>query len=95
MATESKINFEQFKEQWASEMVYDRSMFDIEETMHELYIEYKDALKSYGKDFTVKQWCEFFHQECDLDKHPYMLKDKALQTHHGNSIKQMANRYRK
>ena len=89
------MNFEHFKKEWADAMVYKPADFDFEETMHELYIEFKDGLQSYGKNFTVKQWCEFFHQDCDLDQHPYMLKEKALQTHHGNGLKEMANKFRK
>ena len=44
---------------------------------------------------SVKQWCEFFYVDCDLDQHPYMLKEKALKTKHGNSLKEMANEFRK
>jgi len=89
------MDFEQFKNEWKNEMVYTTIDFDIEEELHELYIEYKEGLKCYGKDFSVKQWCEFFHQDCDLDIHPYMLKSKALKSHHSNSLRKAANMYRK
>lgn len=89
------MDFQQFKKEWADAMVYTPKEFDYETTMHELYIEYKDGLNSYGKNFTVKKWCEFFHQDCDLDIHPYMLKEKAMQTHHSNSLREIANNFRK
>lgn len=89
------MDFQHFKKEWAGAMVYNPKEFDYENTMHELYIDYKDGLQSYGINFTVKKWCDFFHAECDLDSHPYMLKEKALQTHHGNGLKEMANRFRK
>lgn len=89
------MDFQQFKKEWAETMVYKPKEFDFENTMHELYIEFKDGLLTCGKGFSVKQWCEFFHADCDLDQHYYMLKDKALQTHHGNGLKEMANRFRK
>jgi len=81
------MDFKQFKTEWADAMVYRPAEFDYEETMHELYIEYKDAMNSYGKGMSVKQWCEFFHIDCDLDQHPYMLKSKALDSKHGNGLK--------
>jgi len=89
------MDFNQFKIEWADAMVYKPADFDYAETMHDLYVEFKISWQSYGKNYTVKQWCEFFHQDCDLDNHPYMLKEKAMQTHHGNSLKEMANVFRK
>ena len=70
------MNFEQFKKEWADTMVYKPSEFDYNETMHELYIEYKESLNGYGSNMSVKEWCEFFHAESDLGKSPYMLKSK-------------------
>lgn len=95
MRTKIKMDFQQFKKEWADTMVYCPADFDCEETMHELYIEYKESLQGYGRNMSVKQWCEFFHAECDLDRHPYMIKSKALQTRHGNGLKKLANEYRK
>jgi hypothetical protein len=89
------MDFQKFKKEWADTMVYKPTDFDYEETMHELYVEYKESLNGYGSSMSVKEWCEFFHAECDLDQHPYMLKEKALQTHHGNGLKEMANQFRK
>jgi len=89
------MDYNQFKNEWRDAMVFSTVDFDLDETLNELYAEYKDGLKTYGKNYTVKQWCEFFHAECDLDKHPYMLKGKAINTHHGNGLKEMANKFRK
>ena len=89
------MDFKQFKKEWADTMVYKPPAFDYEVTMHELYIEYKESLSGYGKNMSVKEWCEFFHADCDLDQHPYMLKEKALQTKHSNSLRELANRFRK
>lgn len=89
------MDFQQFKNEWADTMVYKPKDFDYENTMHELYIEYKEALSGHGRNMSVKQWCEFFHAECDLDQHPYMIKEKALKTKHGNSLKEMANKFRR
>jgi hypothetical protein len=97
ISAESKIrtmDFQQFKKEWADAMVYKPKDFDYENTMHELYIEYKESLRNWAKGMTVKQWCEFFHEDCDLDQHPYMLKERALKTKHGNGLKEMANRFR-
>ncbi len=89
------MSFQQFKKEWSDAMVYNHNEFDYENTMHELYVEYKEALNSYGRNMSVKEWCHFFHKECDLDQHPYMIKEKALNTKHGNSLKEIANRFRK
>lgn len=88
------MNFEQFKKEWGDAMVYTPKEFDYENTMHELYIDYKQSANGYGNGMSVKQWCEFFHQDCDLDEHPYMLKEKAMKTHHSNSLREMANQHR-
>lgn len=84
------MDFNQFKKEWCEAMVYKPSEFDYENTMHELYVEYKH----FNEGMPIRQWCEFFHAECDLDTHPYMLKHKALGTNHGNGLKQMANKWR-
>lgn len=88
------MNFNQFKKEWAGVMVYRPSEFDYENEMHDLYVEYKESLNGYGRNMSVREWCNFFHQDCDLDEHPYMLKEKALKTHHGNGLKTLANRLR-
>jgi len=88
------MEYNQFKNEWRDAMVFSTIDFDLDDTLNELYTEYKYALQTYGKNYTVKQWCEFFHSECDLDKHPYMLKDKAMNTHHANGLKNMANKFR-
>jgi hypothetical protein len=95
MMKNDKMSFDQFKKEWSDAMVYNPNEFDYENKMHELYIEYKEGLESYGKNFSVSQWCYFFHQDCDLDTHPYMIKSKAINTHHGNGLKEFANRFRK
>ncbi len=94
MKPDNTMNFDRFKKEWADAMVYTPKEFDYENTMHELYIEYKQSNFGYLKGKTVSEWCEFFHQGCDLDEHPYMLKEKAMKTHHSNSLRQSANNHR-
>ena len=88
------MDFAQFKVEWADAMVYKPAEFDYENTMHELYIEYKESLHGYGVLMSVKEWCEFFHEGLDLDTHPFMLKSAALNSKHGNSLKEVANQWR-
>ncbi len=90
-----EINFNSFKKQWADAMVYNPKEFNYENTMHSLYIEYKtNTFCGFPKCKTVKQFCDVFHQDCDLDEHPFMLKDKAMKTHHSNSLRESANMHR-
>ena len=89
------MNYEQFKKEWKDAMVYAPSKFDVEQTLNDFYTEYKISFSGYGKGMTVKQWCDFFFPDNDLDTHPYMLKNKALKTKHGNGLKKMANEFRK
>ena len=87
------MNFNQFVREWKESMVYNPDSFDFEETLNELYIEYKYTVKKYA-GMGVKEWCEDWFAECDLDTHPYMLKAKALKTRHGNGLRELANKYR-
>jgi len=89
------MNFEQFKNEWKQVMVYKPKKFDFEEEMHDLYIDFKEATSCNAVIKTVKEFCEFFFLGYDLDTHDYMLKDLALNTHHGNILKKSANEYRK
>jgi len=70
------MDFKTFKKEWADAMVYNPKEFDYENTMHELYIHYKHALSLCAEGCTVIEWCTFFHNECNLYEHPYMLKQK-------------------
>lgn len=88
------MDFNEFKREWSDVMLHKPSEFDYEETLNELYAEYKLAIKNYDAGLTVKGWCNYFHADCDLDTHPYMLKSKAINTHHGNSLKIMSNKQR-
>ena len=94
MEKRETLNYEQFKKEWKDVMVYKPSDFDFEQTLNDYYTEYKTS-SDYAKGFTVKEWCEFFFSEFDLDKHPYMLKDKALKSKHSNGLRKMANESRK
>lgn len=89
------MDFKQFQKEWKDVMVFKPSEFDVEQTLNDFYTEYKTSLNNYGKDMTVKEWCEFFFEDFDLDDHPYMIKEKAMKTHHSNSLREMANEYRK
>lgn len=87
------MDFNQFKKEWAESMVYNPSKFDYDNTMHDLYVQYKESIICYS--MTVEEWCNFRHEDNDLDMHPYMLKSKALKTHHSNDLRKSANQFRK
>lgn len=89
------MNFEQFKREWKEMMVYTTIDFDFNNAIQDLYVEYSTSLNTYGKGMSVREWCEFFHADCDLDEYPYMIKTKALKTHHANGLKELANQFRK
>jgi hypothetical protein len=88
------MNYKQFRQEWKDSMVYKPAEFDVEQTINDYYTEYKEALEHYCNGMSVKEWCEFFFADIDLDTHPYMLKEKALKTKHGNSLREMANEFR-
>jgi len=85
------MDYNQFVTEWKDAMAYRLSEFDFDEDLNEHYIEYKESQENYGKGMTVKEWCEFFFADFDLDTHPYMLKEKAIKTRHGDSLKELAS----
>lgn len=73
------MNFELFKKQWYDVMDLDPNIdkdTDMIEVLNEYYIEYKISLKTYGDDWTVKEWCEFFFFEFNKDEHNFWLKQQ-------------------
>jgi hypothetical protein len=85
------INFDKFKKAWQNTMVYRPADFDFENTMHDLYIAFKE---NHDWADSVEHWIEDWHAECDLNIHPFMLKSKAWGTPHMNGLIEMANVYR-
>lgn len=89
-----KMNFQRFKKEWKEAMVYNPDECDIEQEINDYYTEYKDSLSKYGKGMSVKEWCEFYFYDFNLDDNPYMLKEEALKTKHGDGLKKLANQFR-
>lgn len=85
------MTFEQFVKEWKDAMVFKPAEFDVEATLNDIYIDYKNTVQHE----TVKEWCNFFFADCDLDTHPYMIKSIAINTHHANNLKKTANIHRK
>ena len=98
------MNYEQFKKEWKYAMVYNPSKFtqtrdgeDFDSCVQEAYITYKggdEMSPSYIEHYTVKEFCEDFYQDADLDTHPYMVKSKAIKTKHANGLISMAIKFR-
>lgn len=85
------MNYNQFVTEWKDAMVYQPNKFDFDEDLNEHYIEYKESQDNYGKGMSVKEWCEFFFVDFDLDTHPYMLKEKAIKKKHGDGLRKLAS----
>ena len=89
------MDFNQFCKEWKDCMVYKISSdFDLIESLNEWYIEFKNCNSKLLKPYSVKEWCEFWFEDVDLDSHYYMLKNKALNSKHSNGLIEMANKYR-
>ena len=90
-----KITFKQFEKEWKEAMVYRESQIDgFSRFMQEQYVNYKGKELGFSFDeiYNVKEFCDFFYQDADLDTHPYMIKDKALDSKHIKGLINLAKR---
>lgn len=85
------MNYAQFKKEWKDNMAYRPSEIDdLEQLLNDYYTEYKsDPMFS---KMTVKEWCEFYFAEFDLDTHPYMIKMKAISSKHADGLRDLINK---
>lgn len=90
------MNFEQFKKEWKDAMVYIPAKFDsFEDFMHDQYVIYKEKdneARCFYEIYTVKQWCDFFYMDWDLDTHQAMIKSKAIRSRHVKGLLDIINR---
>ncbi len=90
-----KITFEQFQKEWKESMVYRETQFDdFGQFMQDQYVHYKsDELGfTFNQIYNVKEFCDFFYMDADLDTHPYMIKEKALNSKHVKGLIDLANK---
>lgn len=90
-----RIKFEQFQKEWKEAMVYREHQFDdFDDFMQNQYVHYKSSELEFTFDqiYNVKEFCDFFYMDADLDTHPYMIKDKALNSKHVKGLIDLANR---
>lgn len=90
-----KINFKQFCKEWKESMVYRESEIeDFDQFMQEQYVNYKidDLDFTFDQIYTVKEFCDFFYMDADLDTHNYMIKSKALDSKHVKGLINLANK---
>ena len=79
------MNFEQFKKEWKEAMVYNPSRIDdLDDFFQEQYVNYKSDELGFSFDdiYNVKEFCDFFYMDADLDTHAYMIKSKAFESKH-------------
>ena len=91
------INFNQFKSEWCNAMVYRPKSFieTFDQFIQDQFVIYKEDDPDAGcfeKEYNVKEFCDFFYPDADLDTHPYMIKDKALKSKHVKGLIDLINR---
>ncbi|MEE9451069.1 MAG: hypothetical protein V3V72_13550 [Ignavibacteriaceae bacterium] len=90
------INFKDFKKDWCDAMVYKPKDFDsFDQFMQDQYVIYKEDDPDAGcfeEMYNVKEFCEFFYPDADLDTHPYMIKSKAFNSKHVKGLIDLINR---
>lgn len=90
------INFDVFTRQWCEAMVYSPKKFKegFGQFMQDQYVIYKDEELGFRfiDIYSVKEFCDFFYPDADLDTHPYMIKDKAFKSKHVKGLIDLINR---
>lgn len=90
-----KMTFEQFDKEWKDAMVYRENQFDdFSQFMQEQYVNYKSCELGFSFDeiYNVKEFCDFFYMDADLDTHNYMIKDLALNSKNVKGLIDLANK---
>lgn len=90
----SRINFDQFEKEWKESMVYRESQIDdFDDFMQNQYVHYKSSELGFTFDqiYNVKEFCDFFYMDADLDTHPYMIKELAFNSKHVKGLIDLAN----
>ncbi len=92
------INFDIFRKEWCDAMVYTPKKFKegFDQFLQDQYVIYKDNELGYRfiDVYSVKEFCEFFYLESDLDTHPYMIKSKAFDSKHVQGLIDLIKRRR-